>query len=99
VVGLAERGVRSSVVRIANIAHSTTDGAGFLPTLIALAKEKGFVGYPADGANLWNAVHVRDAASVFPPGAGEGANRPPTGRTENTGHTAAAGAATIWATA
>jgi nucleoside-diphosphate-sugar epimerase len=37
VVGLAERGVRSSVVRIANIAHSTTDRAGFLPTLIAEA--------------------------------------------------------------
>jgi hypothetical protein len=46
VIGLAERGVRSSVVRIANIAHSTTDRAGFLPTLIALAKEKGFAGYP-----------------------------------------------------
>ncbi|WP_236583760.1 NAD(P)H-binding protein [Streptomyces sp. MBT53] len=30
VVGLAEQGVRSSVVRIANIAHSTTDRAGFL---------------------------------------------------------------------
>ncbi|MEV0890161.1 SDR family oxidoreductase [Promicromonospora sp. MEB111] len=65
VVGLAERGVRSSVVRIANIAHSTTDRAGFLPMLIALAKEKGFAGYPGDGANQWNAVHVRDVASVF----------------------------------
>jgi len=65
VIDLAERGVRSSGVRIANIAHSTTDHAGFLPTLIALAKEKGFVGYPGDGANLWNAVHVRDLASVF----------------------------------
>jgi nucleoside-diphosphate-sugar epimerase len=65
VIGLAERGVRSSVVRIANIAHSTTDRAGFLPTLIALAKEKGFAGYPGDGANLWNAVHVRDVASLF----------------------------------
>ena len=65
VVDLAEQGVRSSVVRIANIAHSTTDRAGFLPTLIALAKEKGFVGYPGDGANLWNAVHVRDVASLF----------------------------------
>ena len=64
-IGLAERGVRSSVVRIANIAHSTTDRAGFLPTLIALAKEKGFAGYPGDGANLWNAVHVRDVASLF----------------------------------
>jgi nucleoside-diphosphate-sugar epimerase len=65
VVDLAEQGVRSSVVRIANIAHSTTDRAGFLPVLIALAKEKGFVGYPGDGANLWNAVHVRDVASLF----------------------------------
>jgi nucleoside-diphosphate-sugar epimerase/ketosteroid isomerase-like protein len=64
VIGLAERGVRSSVVRIANIMHSTTD-AGFLPMLIALAKEKGFAGYPGDGANLWNAVHVRDVASLF----------------------------------
>jgi nucleoside-diphosphate-sugar epimerase len=65
VIGLAERGVRSSVVRIANIMHSTTDRAGFLPTLIAVAKEKGFAGYPGDGANLWNAVHVRDVASLF----------------------------------
>src|SRR3954467_6535373 len=65
VIGLAERGVRSSIVRIANIAHSTTDRAGFLVRLIALAKEKGFVGYPGDGANQWNAVHIRDAASLF----------------------------------
>jgi nucleoside-diphosphate-sugar epimerase len=65
VVGLAERGVRSSVVRIPPIMHSTTDRAGFLPSLIALAKEKGFAGYPGDGANLWGAVHVRDVASLF----------------------------------
>ncbi|GAA4498879.1 SDR family oxidoreductase [Actinoallomurus oryzae] len=65
VVGLAERGVRSSVVRFANIAHSTTDRAGFLVQLIALAKEKGFVGYPGDGTNRWNAVHARDVASLF----------------------------------
>jgi nucleoside-diphosphate-sugar epimerase len=65
VVGLAERGVRSSIVRLPTIAHSTTDRAGFLWLLIALAKEKGFAGYPGDGANLWNAVHIRDAASLF----------------------------------
>ncbi|MEU1493544.1 SDR family oxidoreductase [Streptomyces sp. NPDC005776] len=64
VIGLAEQKVRSSVVRIANIMHSTTD-RGFLPMLIALAKEKGFAGYPGDGANRWNAVHARDAASLF----------------------------------
>lgn len=64
VVGLAERGVRASIVRIPPIAHSTTD-AGFLPLLIGLAKEKGVVGYPGDGANLWPAVHARDLASLF----------------------------------
>jgi nucleoside-diphosphate-sugar epimerase len=65
VIGLAEQGVRSSIVRLPLIAHDTTDNAGFLPGLIALAKEKGFIGYPGDGENLWNAVHVRDVASVF----------------------------------
>jgi nucleoside-diphosphate-sugar epimerase len=65
VVGLAERGVRSSIVRLPTIAHSTTDRAGFLPGLIALAQEKGFAGYPANGTNLWGAVHIRDVASLF----------------------------------
>lgn len=65
VIDLAERGVRSSVVRIANIAHGTTDRAGFLPMLIALAQAKGFAGYPGDGENRWNAVHIRDVAPVF----------------------------------
>lgn len=65
VINLAGQGVRSSIVRIANIKHDTTDNAGFLPTLIALAKENGFAGYPGDGSNLWNAVHTRDLASLF----------------------------------
>jgi nucleoside-diphosphate-sugar epimerase len=65
VVGLAKRGVRSSVVRIPPIAHSKTDNAGFLPLLIGLAKEKGVIGYPGDGTNLWPAVHSRDLASLF----------------------------------
>jgi nucleoside-diphosphate-sugar epimerase len=64
-VGLAERGVRSSVVRIPPIAHSATDRVGFLLQLIGLAKEKGFVGYPGDGENRWTAVHIRDLASLF----------------------------------
>ena len=65
VVGLAEQGVRSSVVRLPTIAHSTSDRVGFLPMLIALAQEKGFAGYPGDGANRWGAVHIRDVASLF----------------------------------
>lgn len=65
VICLAERGVRSSVVRIPTIAHSMTDNTGFLPLLIGLAKEKGVIGYPGDGANLWPAVHARDLAALF----------------------------------
>src|SRR3984893_6059685 len=65
VVGLAQRGVRSSVVRIPPIAHSTTDNAGFLPLLIALAKEKGVIGYPGDGANLLPAADSRDLPALF----------------------------------
>jgi len=52
-------------VRLPTIAHGATDRAGFLPGLIALAQAKGFAGYPGDGANRWNAVHARDAASLF----------------------------------
>lgn len=65
VIGFADQGVRSSIVRMANIAHSTVDQHGFLPTLIALAKEKGFAGYPGDGTNLWNAIHIRDVARMY----------------------------------
>jgi nucleoside-diphosphate-sugar epimerase len=61
VVGLAERGVRSSVVRIPLIVHSST---GRLQ-MIELAKEKGSVGYPGEGKNRWPAVHIRDLASLF----------------------------------
>lgn len=65
VIGLAERGVRSSIIRIPPIMHSATDHAGFLPILIGLAKAKGVIGYPGNGTNLWPAVHVRDVASLF----------------------------------
>jgi len=65
VIGLAGRGVRSSVVRIPPIVHSPTDKAGFLPLLIGLAKEKGVIGYPGDGTNVWPAVHARDLAALF----------------------------------
>jgi nucleoside-diphosphate-sugar epimerase len=65
VLGLAGQGVRSSIVRIPTIMHSSTDKAGFLPLLIGLAKEKGVAGYPGDGENRWSAVHVRDVASLF----------------------------------
>jgi nucleoside-diphosphate-sugar epimerase len=65
VIGLAEQGVRSAIVRLPPIAHSTTDSAGFLVQLIALAKRSGAVGYPGGGTNRWPAVHMQDVAALF----------------------------------
>ncbi|WP_433193872.1 SDR family oxidoreductase [Nocardia sp. CA-107356] len=65
VVGFAERDVRSSVVRIPPITHSTLDRHGFARMLIATAEEKGFAGYPGAGANRWPAVHTLDVAHLF----------------------------------
>ncbi|MBO4252802.1 SDR family oxidoreductase [Streptomyces griseorubiginosus] len=65
VVGFAERGVRSAVVRIPPITHSSRDRHGLTPMLVAIARQKGFAGYPGDGANRWPAVHTLDVARLF----------------------------------
>ena len=65
VLGFAERGVRSSIVRLPPITHSTLDRHGFARTLIAIARQKGVAGYPGDGANRWPSVHTLDAARLY----------------------------------
>jgi nucleoside-diphosphate-sugar epimerase len=64
-LALADRGVRSSVVRLSPLVHSDLDKHGFGPILIGIARDKGFAGYPGEGTNQWPAVHTLDAASLY----------------------------------
>lgn len=61
---VAAMGVSVSVVRLPPSVHDKGD-AGFIASIIKIAKEKGKAAYAGTGDNRWPAVHRLDAAKLY----------------------------------
>jgi nucleoside-diphosphate-sugar epimerase len=64
-VGLAQQGVRSSVIRLAPMVHSDLDHHGFTHALIGFARENGVAAYTGDGSNRWPAANTYDIGVLY----------------------------------
>jgi nucleoside-diphosphate-sugar epimerase len=65
IAAFTERGVRTVLVAIPPVTHSTRDRTGFIPRLIKIARDTGVSGYVGDGANRWPAGHVLDVGRLY----------------------------------
>jgi nucleoside-diphosphate-sugar epimerase len=63
-LSFADRGVRSSIVRLPPTNHGDGDN-GFMAAIVGIARDKGVSGYIGDGTNRWPAVHRLDSAHLF----------------------------------
>jgi len=63
-LGLADRGIRSIVVRFAPTVHGAGGDHGFMAVLARTAREKGVSAYIGEGQNRWSAVNRLDAGKL-----------------------------------
>ncbi|GAB3052750.1 SDR family oxidoreductase [Stenotrophomonas tumulicola] len=63
-VGLADRGIRSMVLRLAPTVHGAGGDHGFVAVLARIAREKGVSAYLGEGHNRWPAVNRLDAGKL-----------------------------------
>ncbi|MPT25282.1 MAG: SDR family oxidoreductase [Starkeya sp.] len=61
---LTARGIPTTIMRLPPSVHGRGDH-GFVPMLIAMAREQRRAAYIGDGTNVWPAVHVADAARAY----------------------------------
>jgi hypothetical protein len=62
-LALLSKGVRASVIRLAQV-HNTRK-QGLITLAIAVAREKGISAYAGDGTSRWAAAHVSDVARLY----------------------------------
>ncbi len=60
---LTDRGVKTSIVRLAQI-HDTRK-QGLVPYMLAVTRQKGVSAYIGDGSARWPAAHVSDTARLY----------------------------------
>jgi nucleoside-diphosphate-sugar epimerase len=63
-LSFSSKDVRSSLIRLPPSVHGKGDH-GFIPGIIAIAREKGVSAYIGDGLNRWPSVHRVDVAQLY----------------------------------